>query len=145
MSHGPVGGLHILLLTSPEWFVLDDFNLDGAIDRAWADNIQGDLRCRLGDGSGGFGAPIDSPLMPHINVNSILRSGDLTHDGVPGVSPGSPSRANRVHLNPGVQGTGEGQPSLVLVKKAGLRVSLVPGDELSPGVHFSHLSLERSV
>src|SRR5437773_689958 len=68
-------------LTTPKSIVIADFNKDGKLDLAAANNrISGTVSILLGDGTGGFAAPINFPggRMP-----TFLAAGDLNNDGNP--------------------------------------------------------------
>jgi len=62
----------------PGQVVTADFNHDGNLDLAVPDWGTGNVLVLLGDGHGGFGAPISSP-----STEGYLVAGDFNHDGFP--------------------------------------------------------------
>ena len=61
--------------------IAGDFNGDGKLDVAWTDTATGSLNLSLGDGKGGFAAPIATPLTFFGPPDFQLIVGDFNSDG----------------------------------------------------------------
>jgi FG-GAP-like repeat/FG-GAP repeat len=97
-----------LAADGPNWEGIADVDRDGRLDLAVANELTDSVSIRLGDGTGGFGAPTAVPVG---DTPTSLALADFTRDGRLDMAVANPGSDNvTIHIGDGTGGFSAGSP-----------------------------------